>query len=351
MIGTTLDLELPTLEDTYSVALGKIQAALSALADSIATRATPAGLNITTNMSLQGNALEDVAGLVLATGNAPTAAGTVFYADGELKVVTAAGTVAITSGGAVNVAGSGSIGGMAGTAAVTYDVGTGEYRFFSATGVYADLKADDLVLMAGTGSVRFAVDAAVTTARNFIIKGLPTSGVSLLCYNSGTSTVEDAAVETTAKTIASALTITGDLTLSSELKHASREQNLKLFGGYLQSGLLTTTSPGLLVFGQPGTGSVWQQQAVLRRGDRPTAVRLHLTKAAGHTFTVTLIRQSAVASASQAFTFAAASSGLQTCTITTPTALGADEEFVVELNNGGNFADSVRSLTVIWDRP
>lgn len=170
MIGTDLNLSLPTLADTYSIAIGKVATALQSIEDSIADRATPTGLNLTANLSLVGNHLTNVGGLILASGNIPVVAGSVYYNGTNFYVRDATGIIQLTAAGAINVAGVGGISGDYGgsnPATASYDEASGEFRFKEESTLYADVRVDDVILMepgaSPVDSVRLTAQAMTTS--------------------------------------------------------------------------------------------------------------------------------------------------------------------------------------------
>lgn len=185
MIGTDLNLSLPSAADTYSTAISKTAIALQAIEDSIADRATPAGLDITSNLPIGGNHLTNVGGLILASGNTPSTAGSVYYSGGNFYVKDATGVIQLTSAGAINVAGVGGIGGDYGgsnPAIVTFDDLAGEYRFKEDPSTWADLVASGLVLMetGGSDAVRVTAPVSVTTAYTMTLPAAPPASNAVL---------------------------------------------------------------------------------------------------------------------------------------------------------------------------
>ena len=212
MIGTNLNLDLPSLSDTYAQALAKTAAGLSAIQDSLADRATPAALNINAPLDFGGNAITNCTSVQLASGNTPNVAGSLFYLNGEFYAVDATGVVQITANGQLNAASIGGIGGDYGginPAAVTFDEASSQYRFYEdgGAGTWADVVARSIILEGTNGDVQIQVDDAINTSRILSIKSLPGSGVKLLVYNAATSTLEDASV-----TNPDALSVAGDVT-------------------------------------------------------------------------------------------------------------------------------------------
>lgn len=148
MIGTNLNLDLPTLSDPLATIVSKTVTALSAIQVSIADKATPSALNINSALSMGGNQLTSVGSVTLADGNASAAAGTIYYHLGEFYLIDATGAIQLTASGAINVAGVGGIGGDYGgsnPAQVTYDNASVQYRFMQDGTNWADVKARDFL--------------------------------------------------------------------------------------------------------------------------------------------------------------------------------------------------------------
>ena len=213
MPGITLNLNLPLLSDTMATMVAKTSIALSAIQDDLAGKINPSEMNINSALDMAGSQLKNTGSLALVAGNIPTLPGSMYYNLGEFYVVDSTGIVRLTSGGALDASSIGAISGLGGTnAAVTYDLASTQFRFTSNVGVYADLVARNVILQGSAGSVQIGVDPAINSARQFNIKSLPATGVSLLVYNGSTSTLEDGAVTGVTNTLAGSLAIAGSLT-------------------------------------------------------------------------------------------------------------------------------------------
>lgn len=205
MIGTDLNLNLPSLSDTYSVVVGKIATALQAIEDSIAEAATPAGLDITGNLDIDGNHLVNVGGIVLAAGNAPASAGSIYYSGGNFYAKDATGVIQLTSAGSINVAGVGGIGGDYGgvnPATVDFHDGSGQYRFKEDGTTWADGVFDDVLLMHSGGVNSVRQTAPTTLSASYTVlwpEALPGStGVVTLANDGQLSTTTAVSVATVA---------------------------------------------------------------------------------------------------------------------------------------------------------
>lgn len=332
MIGTDLNLVLPTLGDSYSDAIAKIAIALSSVEDSLGDKATPAVLNINEALNLQGNALTNISSLILAAGNLTNLAGSIFYYNGEFYAVDATGTVQLTANGALNAT-PGSITNLVSPAAVTWDSASQEFRFTTNnTPTYADLVCDDVVLKGATGSVRLDVHSAIATSRSMIVKSLPTTGCSFLVYKATDSTVEDSAVNTDAKTVA------GDVTFAADIKHSSvRNLNVSL-NPAASSTNVTLGVHGLTV----ASAGVWGwtgPSLALKAGDRITKIGVRISTASSQNITMRLYKTTdyGVATVIHTYTFNPGTiAGLYSQTVTVPETIGTDQFQFVELSGSTN---------------
>ncbi len=169
MIGTNLGLSLPLLSDNLATIVSKTSTALSAIQTSIADDATQAAINITGALSFGGNWATDVGGLVLTTGNAPSAAGSVYYSGGEFYMVDATSAIKMTLNGTINVAGVGGIGGDYGgsnPALVSYDTASSQYRFYinGGTLTFADIEAREYFATSNGNTIGVKAPAALAAS-------------------------------------------------------------------------------------------------------------------------------------------------------------------------------------------
>jgi hypothetical protein len=237
MVGTDLNLSLPQIGDTLSDIVTKLQTAFTAIEDSLATRVTPSGLDMSASLDMAGNYLTNVGAAIFRQATPTVTPGSLFYQSNEWFMVDAAGAVQITLNGALNAASIGSITGMSGGAAVAYDLASQEYRFTASPGVPADLTCDDLVLNGASGTVRVNVGAGITSGRTININELPASGVSMLTYDAASSNLADA------KTIrATNVVKVTDLDYTGAIKHPEITHIQGLEGAIVTTG---TLSPGI----------------------------------------------------------------------------------------------------------
>ncbi len=165
MPGVDLNLDLPTLADTFSDVVTKLVTAIEAIAADIEPRITGGQLEINTEVSMGGAPLINVGGLRLAGGETTVPGAIYVNGDHDFLVTTDAGPVQLTLNGTINVAALGTIGGDYGginPAVVYYDNTSGEYRFTEEPGVWADVAVDDLLLNGDAGILRLQFDDAAT---------------------------------------------------------------------------------------------------------------------------------------------------------------------------------------------
>lgn len=303
MIGTDLNLILPTLSDPLTTIVSKIAVALSTIKDSHAQRATPAALNINSNLSFGGNHATNVGGVVLATGNAPTAAGSFYYSGGYFYIRDATGIIRLSNAGTIDVSSSGAIGGDYGQggnpATVVYDDASGQYRFKEDATTWADLVADDLVLMESAGGadfVRLTAPAAVTTPYTVTFPAAPPAALSVMhmAADGTLSTSRALAVDsvTASGTITAAVVTAPAGTMSAVSITAGQfyytnSENIQLDASNARSSTNNTYNPtgGYWVFGNTSDAIV--HPLPVRNGDTITGWSIALTKSSGADNTLT----------------------------------------------------------------
>ncbi len=355
MPGTPLNLDLPTLSDTFSTIVSKLVTAVSAIEDDLGPRVTSGELNLTSEVNLNGNALVNVGGVRL-TGGSSTVEGTLYLEDDELWVMTAAGAVRLTSDGTINVAGAGTIGGDYGgvnPATVVFVDSAGQYVFREDTGVYADLVADDLVLRGDTGLIRFSAHAGLSGTREISVKTLPTSGVSNLVYSSADSTLEDGAVvRATNEALFTDLDCTGTLT-TDIFKHGDMTfvVPLTLFrAGYTLSasqGSDATFSSYTNI--QPGGAARWPIEG-LRVGDRVKTVKVTGNSPTASSPVVTVGTSTSAGQTSHTYTGTGnfGVDGYFSMELDTPVTLAQTDTLWISVVGG---EVNMRHAVVIFDRP
>lgn len=344
MIGTDLNLDLPSLSDQLATVVSKTATALAAVETSLSDKATPAGLDMTSQLDMQGNAVVNVSTLRLTAGNFSQLAGAIFYYTGEFFAVDSTGLVQLTANGAINAAGVGGIVGDYGgvnPAKVTYDDASGEYRFTEDNApTYADLRVQDVIYVqngGGTGSLRITVDSAITTARLIALKSLPTSGKSLLVYDAAGSTLED-----NAATRATNVVKVTNLDLSGNVIHPERTVGLSMTGARTLGTATATIEPYVATQDISGTFT-WRQQIPIEVGKRVKSVTVLLNKlvAAATTLKIFRVTEAQIAAASAGTEMGTASTsatGVATLSCTAnqngaPVAAVATEQWYVQVSH------------------
>lgn len=358
MPGIDLNLDLPTLADPLNTIVSKLVSALSLIEEDLAAKVTAGEIDINTAISANGQRIRNVGGLQLA-GGLSTELGTLYMDGSDLWVRTASGAVKLTAAGQVNITGSGGIGGdYASPALVSYDLASQEYRFFAAAGVYADVVADDLVLKEGaSGSVRFAVDPAITTARSVIIKTLASSGISCVVYNAATSTIEDAATSRITNDVkVTTLGASGNVTLTgalSTLKHGDQSASQGFDNDVLvSSGTVSTSIAGNFVKGVlSASGTFMVRIKGLKVGDR--LKRFKWTGSSSGAPTITLYRQTANAGTLLIPTTVTPGTGIlisgtEEHNVTSPVSLAAGQTLWIKVVNGAQDFD-LQEIERVWD--
>lgn len=246
MIGTDPNLDLPSVSDTLSVAMAKVITALETLGTSITDKATPAALDLTSDLSLAGNKLTNVSALTLAAGTVPSAAGSIYYSGGEFYCKDATGTIKLTNVGTINVAGVGGIGGdySGSNATLNYDLASEEYRLKSDSTHYADVKCDDLLLMEPGASpvdaVRITAQAMASGYTLTLPATLPSVQKILQLDTSGNVLTDNTGLDDLTLSNNKNVTLSG----TGKIKHGSRTITLPLYGHSwsVAAGTVSTTA-------------------------------------------------------------------------------------------------------------
>ena len=353
MVGTDLNLTLPSASDPMATIIADIVTALTAIEDSFADLVTPAAMNITSGLSMGGNWLTNTGAVLFVGGNEPSAAGSLYYADDEFFVKTAAGTVQLTAAGVINVGSVGGISGMSGGASVSYDSGSEEYEFFSDIGVNADLKCNDLVLVGSAGTVRVGVDAALTGNKVVRFKSVPTSGVSLMAFDAAATAIQPASTAKITETIEFTATNVDTLTVTTANKHSyTASKRVPVHNGIdgISSAITSESYNGVRVNGS----RLWHQLLDMQVGDRITEIRVRHNKATtgSSAFQLWTIYDDGVSGDTLVQTFNSTTSGAQTttCTISSPVTV-AEGEAMMFMWTGADDTDSLNAIAVDWIRP
>lgn len=348
MPGVDLNLDLPTGSDTMADVVSKTATALAAIEADLAADVVSSEIDINAALSFAGNSALDVGSLHLVAGNPPSAVGSLYYSsDGEFYLITAAGTVQVTASGSLDLAGTGGIVGDYGLGpeSVAYDNASGEYRFKEDTSIWADIVADDLVLMGSAGSVRFSVDAAITSARQINVKDLPAAGVSALVYDASDSSLKRSDVTRITNDLKATI-----LDISGNLRHGERTY-VQGFGVTLGHDSSGETSVGagvtaLVNITAPLLAGVSRVKSISLLYDNNTNPSLTYVTKAGTTLTeVGPVLGVTVSDASVGGTMTR-----RTITIDTPTTIGAlTRAFVKVQNNNGAAALVCHEIAITYD--
>ena len=358
MIGSALDLDVPTPSDTMADVVAKTAAALSDIEDVLEQRVTPASLNINAALPFGGNQITGLGAAIFSPAAIPDTPGSMYYTDGEFWLVDAAGPIQVTENGDLNLGATGTIVGDYGganPARVTYDDASGEYRFTEDMGVYADLVCDDVILHSAAGSVRLGVTNDITTARSVLFKELASSGVSLFVYDTATSTVEMAETKrVTNGILCTSIDAAGTVFAPDYHFSAARSKRLVPKNGINGTGTVSvgTTIDGIVTWTTIGNGEYYLHP-LLVSGDRPQTVVLRLNKTSGGNISVALYRHHADGSTTliqSGFTYSTFGIGNLTCTITSPVALATGEDLLIAVTVAA-VGDQIRGGYVTYDRP
>lgn len=351
MIGIDLNLDLPVAGDTLSTFVTKTIDALAAIEDSHAVRVTPAGMNINAPLTLGGNAVTQVSSVQFAAGNAPSIAGSIYYLDGDFYAIDAIGTIKLTEDGTLNFSTTGGITGDYGqpgvTAQASYDNASQEFRFTHDAGVYADLVADDVVLMGSAGSVRLGVDAAIAATRTVNFKSLPTANISHLVYDASDNGLKDGAV-----TRATNTALFTDISVSGEYRHGAREKSLSLMAGYVTGGgAANVVQTGLSVTNNDVGACTWFQDCGLAKGDRVTSVLFYVTKANVVATSYDLFSRDATPTGTSLEATTSTTAGAQVITLTVNPQVTIASEIGNYVRVTLQPGDVIRTVIVVYDRP
>lgn len=372
MPGSYLNLDLPTGSDPMVTIVAKLVAALSAIQDDLTPDVTPSQININAALNMNGAALINTGSVQFVTGNVPTLPGSVYYNNGEIYVIDATGPVRLTLNGALDAASIGGIGGLGGTtAAETYDLASTQFRFTSATGVWADLVARHLILEGVSGSVQFGVDSAIATSRQINIKSLPGTGTSLMVYNGATSTVEDGAVTGATNTLAGSLAVAAALTAGTTVTATDYKlsgtvgQDIDLFPSPQAASTSAcnvtdyangfATSQGILA--TAGSWS-WNSKSLLnwmRDGDRLKQITLLWRVKSTGTATISLVSVDCgtdVQTTIQSFTDVGTGAHSLTCTLTTPPTVTTGAKLYIYITaSDASAGDRITRINLAYDHP
>lgn len=224
MPGSPLNLDLPTIVDAPTVIVTKLIDALNVVKTDLEAKVIPSEIDWVSTMDARVQPLINVSYLHLSQG-ASTTAGSIYYLDGEMWMVTQAGAVKVTQGGLLNTGATGTVdyGGSA-TARITYNTLANEFRGTQDIGIWATWAGASFKIQgSGGGYINLTAAAAVTGPTSKVFTN-PPAGQSYL--------VEDASGNVTpVTTIPFASTHSANITLSggARIKHGNLTAPVSLF--------------------------------------------------------------------------------------------------------------------------
>lgn len=255
--GTPLSLTLPTINGiaTEAQAAPLINTALAAIIARLESKVGAADLDINADLSFKSGSVYSGATNLHRTAyrnltSAITAASnpsTVYVLNGDLHYIDASGNlVQITSGGQVNVSTTGGITGAGygtGGVEVNYDSVNGQYRLRDGAGAddFADVVVADALFNDGSGNfIRLQAPALSADYTMTLPAAVPVSTSLLQMTSAGlvqtttTPTLTGLTVNATATILGADITVNlnvgGDLTLTGDLKHGTRNRIVSAFG-------------------------------------------------------------------------------------------------------------------------
>jgi hypothetical protein len=357
MPGIDLNLPIPSLADTQTVVITKIAQALTAINADLAAKVLASEIDITSTLNFNGNAGQNV-GYLTFGGGTPGAVipGAIFYNNGEWFVVTATGTIQLTSAGALNFSLNGGIGGdYTGVAAlVSYDNAGTRYRFFGAGGTtLVDLDARKLALN-GTGAiVTLGVDAALVANKTVNFKSLPASNVGLLAFDAAANAIVDGSTVaiTASPTFSNAVTFNGNIQANGLIKHGNYSKELSLTAAFGEA-----ISAGGITYGTGGVSyTTWVSEPFTSAGlivnDIPQSITIRITKANANNTFWSINRKPFNGANVQIATGSIGTAGTtdQVLTIPSPVAIAARERWFFAITAGGS-PETITSCTLQYSQ-
>lgn len=295
MPGIPLNLPIPTLSDTQTQVVTKVAQALTAIETDLTPQVTPSEININTDMQFNGNKAVNVNSIEFTNGtnNVP---GALYYDGADWFVVTPIGTIQLTQGGTINVAGTGGIGGdyVSASALVTFDNTVNKYKFFGAGAVNpSDLEFRNLVLKGTNANVTVGVSNNLLANKTINVESVPAFGIGLLAYDGATNTLIDgtAVPITRGHTFSSFQAFNSDIFVGGLLKHNTWTVEVPLTTGTESSSNIAIQVGAGITGASAGTwtwSSVPLNSLGIRSTDRLTSFTVNHTKTTGGTTTVAL---------------------------------------------------------------
>lgn len=206
---------------------------LTALQDVVESKVTPAGIDISSDLSLQSGStfsrIKDALGVSfrdqtgeLDVNEYPT---TLYFSGADLWVNDGFGNnIQVTSGGTLNISGQGGITGAGygdPGVEVAWNSGSSLYEFWSdsTTGVYADIKIDDLVFSDGSSNTITLSAPSISADYSLTLPtALPASTSVVQVSSAGALSASPSANITTTGTVSAGVaTVTGNATVGGTL--------------------------------------------------------------------------------------------------------------------------------------
>lgn len=346
MPGSPLNLDLPTIVDAPTVIVTKLIDALNVIKTDLEAKVIPSEIDWVSTMDARVQPLINVSYLHLSQG-ASTTAGSIYYLDGEMWMVTQAGAVKVTQGGLLNTGATGTVdyGGSA-TARITYNTLANEFRGTQDVGIWATWAgASFKVQGSGGGYINLTAAAAVTGPTSKVFTNPPAGQSYLVEDNSGNVTP--------VTTIPFASTHSANVTLSggARLKHGDLSQ---AFGPYnpvnVGGGTFTITSSGISTAAAGQCLLYWVLPVVI--GRRLKAVHFRVNKSGTGTSTVHVYSKDNTGALSASLgTITSTAAGLQSLNVTlgTPLTVLTTVSAVVFYSNPVGQTDSIFHAEFTYD--
>lgn len=307
----------------------------------------------TASVDLNGTAILNTSQVTLVqVDTVPTDVGSVVYSAGDFYVVTASGTVQLTSGGALNAASIGGIGGDYGAPGVTasfeYDDASSRFIAYQnpAGPTYADVEMSRLLLVSTVDGT--SVVTVSTEATNSYPVTLPADlpgDVALLSWDASGFISTSAAIGVS-PTFATDVIFSG----ASRIQHPVRAIPVSVAGAKTVTGAFTYSAAGFT----SGTAGITHLPLQVREGQRLTGLQIKGARQGGNAGTL-------------AASLAYSSGGVETVlvTVTSPGGVTAwatltsgaithdvagDRSYYVKLETSGNNNSLVYSATAYADR-
>lgn len=377
MAGQSVVLQSPlTTADTAATVVNKINTDLSSLQVELARKVTPGDMLVTSDLSMVGHYLTEVAGVVLEdSGLAPSGLGTVYYSGGDFWLVTSGGAVQITKSGAVNVASAGGINGDypgASGASVTYTHSTLTYTFMDSASAWAKLKAKSYYIsnVSDTAAAELKNVAAANTTWTFGDLPVTAAGVYHLMTVDSAGGIRENDVVDAAVTFNGGFTSAASATFSAGFTSASDQRHSDVWTLPVEIDATTGTSNAAtyrpagvpatanIVAGMQPSANPWEFQCHirgLRVGDKITAANVKVAKTSGGTVTLELRKydySTGIVSAPLSGSTSAVSGTVSlSTTIGTPVTVTANDKWYLAVKGTTDLTAGVYNPTISVTHP